>query len=254
MRPSLPSLPLDILQDIVVHACDAPPYGPPRALGALGSTCRALHDGLASVQPSICARVLAQQFDPPRMGTTLRSSCAEGELRQRVDTLRLLASGALADPNVDPQMLTDALARAMLMLLENAGRNIEHLRRARLLEQLMIFLQTRLVDVTSADNGWPRATELNSLALALTALLIRKGRVSFTPDPHLLTWNRMTADIENEASAVWGKLHDAIVPFALAAFRVRISNDMLRGRVEPVLAVSIINSAHVALRRRASCA
>jgi hypothetical protein len=176
MRPSLPSLPADVLQDILVEACDAPPSFPPRAIPAVSATCRALHASVASVQACALARVYGRLMDPSRLSGGLSAQHVEAELRRRVAALRLLVSGALMSPDADVVALTDALGTVLLMAFENANRNVEHLRRVGLPGQLLSFIETRLSISDGGDDGWPRPSAINSLVITLAAVLVRKGR------------------------------------------------------------------------------
>jgi hypothetical protein len=187
MRPAITALPHHIIEDILFEAC-ASPHPPPCPISAFASTCRDSYVLVTVGLTNLCARLFAHCFDPPKAaGNACRVETPRirDEFHKRAIARRWVRQGALSDSSINSADLVDVLSTIYLMMLEDTGRNADHLRSWGLLDQLVTFICDRLFDGAAENNGWPVSSPLNSLVLALLAGLTRSGASYLRPYPVL---------------------------------------------------------------------
>ncbi|KAI9069728.1 hypothetical protein FKP32DRAFT_1599723 [Trametes sanguinea] len=167
-RPSLCSLPLEVLDDIAYHVALLNPTGPPRHLPALLRTCKLLH-ALLSVtnNTQLYARIFRAKFD---YRAAERRFCEEatystGLAYQLVAYCYALQNISRGD--IDSPTTYNDYMRAFTMCMENDGRNAQHLEVAGLRDHVERFIFGRLWDGRYRTNGWPVEDITSSLALWL---------------------------------------------------------------------------------------
>lgn len=165
---------------LVVQTCAADPFRPPHEVYALQLTANALY---ARIAPSACPRLYAHIFDLKFDATSpnlrladawgLRAVDVTTELCSRLRALRIFQRGAPDDPR-----LPGALITAWSMMLEDDGRNSEHLRRAGLPALLVHILRLRVGSRSSPRGSWPTEDLSLSLAVALFWALNSAGMLA----------------------------------------------------------------------------
>lgn len=152
-------------------------FDPAREVYAILLTNRALYARIApSACPRLYARIFALKFDSVAPAARvadawgLRAVDVTREFCRRFRALRIFRRGALDDPR-----LHDALLTAWLMMLEDEGRNSEHLRRAGLPALLLGYLRLRIKPPTALRRAWPVEDRSLALALALFWTLTSAG-------------------------------------------------------------------------------
>lgn len=135
---------------------------------------------------SALSYVFALKFDkaaPIRRLGPLSREHVRLEIQQRVRALQCFRRGNIHDGH-----LPDALLRAYLMILEDDGKNSSQLLEAGLFPLLQFYIQQRLTEGSAENDGWPLASETNTLAVILFFLLSSQGKsfVVFLPPGYVV--------------------------------------------------------------------
>jgi hypothetical protein len=178
MTAHISTVPLNIVEDILFETCATLPYSPPFPPTALAHTCRSLRSLVDTCQNSLLARLFICHFDCPRaIGKDAKreTSRLADELRKRVAALNCVKRGRLFELDFDPDLRLSMLSTLYLMMLEDAGLNAGLLYGAGLVQRLADYFCHHPLHAPEDDKGWPLASPVNALALALFAGLRRKG-------------------------------------------------------------------------------
>ena len=176
MPASFLQMPHETLEEILLAALEQSTLGLPSLLHALLLTCRDLYHTLTfDVHPTFYARIFVQKFDlvapHRRLGIPdLLPKHLKDELRIHCTALRTFRK-SLADAAYDDPQLLEAFRTAYLMLLSDDGKNIAQLSWAGLPDLTQNFIQHRLHSAAQQNHGWPRANEIDALAVAILWLL-----------------------------------------------------------------------------------
>lgn len=163
-------LPFTILEHIGLEVAVLDPLGPPTDLVALLCTCRHIYAWLSyDNNRYLYARIFRSMFDSRAVVRRFGSRCARvdivaHQLKVYCSMLRRIRGG---DTAADSEVIKADFWTALLMLLENDGKNEAQLERADLKAFVDRFVRTRLYEGCNETAGWPPESELNALALWL---------------------------------------------------------------------------------------
>ncbi|KAF8483259.1 hypothetical protein JB92DRAFT_2799925 [Gautieria morchelliformis] len=182
MPPSLDTIPLEVLERIASFVAWHQFTGPPKDLASLCLTCKHIHDSLSfSRNPPLYASLFRYKFDiaaPRRRLSSEYTSaqCLAGEFRRRFEAMARIRRGVGSHSmpaHVDRQ---HDLWMAVLMMLENDGKNAIQLRT---FGRVQDWLQAYFLEPPGGSyihhdmqvRSWPRDNIDNKLALWLLSLL-----------------------------------------------------------------------------------
>ncbi|KDQ53675.1 hypothetical protein JAAARDRAFT_61082 [Jaapia argillacea MUCL 33604] len=175
------NLPREILENITVEAVLLDPIGPPKIIPALLATCKQIYFTLAFDNPNsqvLYGRVFKACFDSSAFKRRSRESeilpvhFAE-QLRKNCDTLHFFKHATLHAP-----ALEERFWEAVLMMVENDGRNQIQLEAVGVDLFVDRFIRARLWEDRGRFRGWPADNAINSLALWLHWFFTTKEKLA----------------------------------------------------------------------------
>ena len=186
----LARVPLPILENIAVELALVEPHGPPNHLIALLCTCRAIYDSLSfDVNHHLYARIFRAKFDSRAAVRRFGMQCLlvhnlADQLRVNLTALKRIRGGDIAAETVESDMWV-----ALIMMLENDGKNEEQLEWAGLAKFIDRYVRTLLFARSEETHGYPAESMVNALALWLMWFTTDEGQFSFASmcDVHVLT-------------------------------------------------------------------
>ncbi|KAF8893705.1 hypothetical protein CPB84DRAFT_1783210 [Gymnopilus junonius] len=146
------------------------PLGPPAALLPLLLSSRALHATLTA--PAFLARICRFKLDTAAVTRRLFTPHHPDLAEHLVHTCLLLQ--AIKTGDVDHVDVEDYMASALLLMLDNDGKNYAQLKHAGVHAYVDKFVENALVDGREENNGWPVHNEVNATALWLMWLLTER--------------------------------------------------------------------------------
>ncbi|PPQ70260.1 hypothetical protein CVT25_013297 [Psilocybe cyanescens] len=170
--PSLTSLPLEPLQHIAFHLVARTPLGPPGALLPLLLVSRHVHAALTS-SPALLARIFRLKFDVSAVTRRLFAPHARDLAAQLVAACELLRFLRTA-PSPHHIEATSHLDTALLMMLDNDGKNYAQLAHAGIHAFLRAYAHTRLWEGREENEGWPRDSQANAATVWLLWLTVER--------------------------------------------------------------------------------
>lgn len=163
-------LPFTILENIGLEVAVLDPLGPPSDLVPLLCTCKHIYSWLSFDDDRyLYARIFRAMFDTRAVVRRFGERCSRlsnvaQQLKVYCATLRRIRSG---DITADPETVKADMWTALLMMLENDGKNEAQLEWAGLKDFMDRFVRTKLLDNCEQTHGWPPESETNALALWL---------------------------------------------------------------------------------------
>jgi len=158
------SIPVEILERIALQVALLDPLGPPVHLISLLCSCKYVHHTLSSPRSNdLSAKIFRGMFDVGaarrRIGHhALKSRFLASQLKTYCTALQHIRRGDIFIPDIE-----DVLRTALILVMENDGKNRAQLEWANTYAFVNKFVRNRLWHDTV--NGWPRDTSLNALAL-----------------------------------------------------------------------------------------
>jgi hypothetical protein len=197
-RPTLQSLPLEILDLIAFELVAFQPLGPPSDILPLLCTSSHFQHALSpGTNPVLFARIFRHKFDTRaierRAFTPSHVQCVE-QLVHYCRTMQVLRSG---DVYVRPRgtviggydndrSAVDAMFTAFMMMLEDDGKNARQLQEWAFADVFVErFLRRRLYENRERNDGWPLENSPNSCALWLMWMFTSEGGHTQPPTPYL---------------------------------------------------------------------
>lgn len=178
MGCSVVDIPQEVLQKIVLLATLDSPLGPPSELYSCLLTCWHFHAVFSPLSAGeLYSTIFAHNFDSRaptlRLSPTLVRENAPLELRRRFSALKIIKN-----LDLDHASLTEALWIAHIMVEESdaSQKNVRQLLRVGLPSFLDLYLSRRLYEGADNNGGWPILNEQNSLAIALSWILVSKSK------------------------------------------------------------------------------
>ncbi|KAH9933441.1 uncharacterized protein B0H18DRAFT_1115442 [Fomitopsis serialis] len=176
-------LPLEIRVEIALQvALLRTPHGPPKDIVPLLLSCKTIHDSLVFEHCApLYARIYRSNFDvrAPRRrfaSDELHVQNYAAQLKKCCIVLKRIRSGDL-----DSEFLQDDLWTAVLMALENDGKNGEQLDWACLDDLLRRFILERLWDGREQSGDWPSESAVNALAVWLFWYRLNSDKLDALP-------------------------------------------------------------------------
>ncbi|KIM38129.1 hypothetical protein M413DRAFT_30278 [Hebeloma cylindrosporum] len=170
----LSCLPPEIIQSILFALIAQRPLVPPSALVPLFTTSRVLH--AIATSPALLARVFRFKFDVGAV-TRRHFQPTHVDLKEQLvhscTLLRKLRSGDVHDAEADQTLFS-----ALVLLLENDGKNYAQLESAGVREFAEEFMKRRMWDNSREMNdGWPLENMGNASALWVLWLTLTKEKL-----------------------------------------------------------------------------
>lgn len=221
MTPHICSIPREILELIALEIVLLEGSGRPADLVSLFSTCSDLYNKLSfNSCPALYARLYKGMFDTGaalrRLGPkAVRSSNLASQFRVNCSMLRRIRQGDV----YSPYLLQDFWL-AFLLITENDGKNRVQLEEAGLGPVVNAFVRTRLWE--DAENGWPRESIINALALWLLWCMTSQG--ASDPTLCLVFYAQLlfSESVEREHPNERTELVRLVLPYVVMAFKVRL--------------------------------
>lgn len=171
------TLPVSVLERVVLEATSLESLGPPTCLASLLCTCRMVHSTLdPNVNYDLCARIFTQMFDYRAAnrrigGHAVYTPNLTSQLRKQCLALKHIRAGDIYSEAVEGDLWT-----AFFMLLENDGKNAAQLFDfGKLDEYVDRFIHVRLWENRDQYNGWPAESTANALAVWIYGMSIDRG-------------------------------------------------------------------------------
>ncbi|KAF8954210.1 hypothetical protein BDZ97DRAFT_1928581 [Flammula alnicola] len=170
---TLTSLPTELIHNIIYALVAHHPLGPPTAILPLLCTSKGLH-AIASA-PALLARIARLKFDVGAVTRRLFHPYTDDLAEQLVHACRLLQAlrrGDVNDIDADGHLFT-----ALLLMLDNDGKNYAQLEWAGVHVYVDEFVQQKLWVGREANDGWPLDNQGNACALWLMWLTMDRQRL-----------------------------------------------------------------------------
>ncbi|KAI0917918.1 hypothetical protein AcV5_002729 [Taiwanofungus camphoratus] len=173
------SIPAEVLENIALELTVLDAVGPPSDLIPLLLTCRHIHDTLRFDHcRQLYARIFRCKFDTRaagrRMGVraTFTSNIAM-QLKKLSVALKRIRSG-----DIYSEHLLDDMWTAVIMCLENDGKNQDQLDWAGLDRLVNDYVRTRLWEDRELYHSWPAESTLNALAIWLVWFRLDEAKLA----------------------------------------------------------------------------
>ncbi|OAX40984.1 hypothetical protein K503DRAFT_736551 [Rhizopogon vinicolor AM-OR11-026] len=186
-------LPQEVLENIAFFSATMTDVGPPSDFLSLLLSCKSIHRALSpEANLHLCARIFEHKFDLSsairRLGPQIATPVTRAqELRKRfvyLKRIRARTDSRIHTPD-NSQILSELLWFAYLMMLENDGKNVKHLKEYAGMEQWLVEYWfdddgMSLASRVLSEDGWPLDSEHNSLAMWLFWFFLRPGSLQRT--------------------------------------------------------------------------
>lgn len=184
----LTSLPLEIVDSIAFELTALQPLGPPSIALPLLRTCRSMFYALSPrVNFSLWARIFRYKFDSSAVERRVFTPTQDqyvGQLMRYCEAMQVLRLGnCFQDSDLlfdEDAGLEEALMTAVIMMLEDDGKNARQLSEWAHADQLVNQLvRRRLFAESRWNNGWPVENKRNACAVWLMWMLTSEGNFYF---------------------------------------------------------------------------
>ncbi|KAH7927562.1 hypothetical protein BV22DRAFT_1006674 [Leucogyrophana mollusca] len=217
---SLENIPQEVLEHIALFSATETVTGPPSGLLPLLSCCRSIYRSLSSASnPHLYARIFEHKFDIGaairRLGTQITvATVLSAELQKRCIYLKRIrakldSSRGHLDSAGSPDILSEVLWLAYLMMLENDGKNERQLREYARMEAWLweYWFSDNGASLTAQmirQDSWPPDNEINSLAMWLFWFLLKPDQYKRGDDFGMVTTVlKLTALAANRYEICW---------------------------------------------------
>lgn len=191
------SLPPELLQHVIFLLVAADPLADLAVLRPLRSTSHALR--AATAEPALHARIYRNKFDTAAVERRLFKLTPEGLKEQLETSLAILAAIRRGVPTPDERQrqltdglsvgetdIADTLFGALLLMLDNDGKNYAQLEAAGVHAYLRAYAFSHFWEGSLQNGGWPVEKAASACALWLMWLTIDRGTsLSSTRGTHL---------------------------------------------------------------------
>lgn len=163
----LTQVPFDILEQIVLQVALLD-HGPPKHLTALLSTCKTIYGSVNfNAYPLLYANIFKCKFDVEAIARRYPKECTA--IQNIADQLKVYCAvlKRIHGGDITAETVFNDMWSALLMMLENDGRNEEQLGWAGLKDFVDRYVRARLLEGSVHTAGWPTETPANALVLWL---------------------------------------------------------------------------------------
>ena len=173
-RSPLCSVPPEILDKVAFELVSDILQGPPSVLLPLLQTCKHINRSLSTTGCiDLYSRIFKAKFDHlsaiRRIARPISSEYVE-QLMDCCKLLQVIRSGDIYSADID-----HVLFMALIMMMENDGKNRVQLEWAGLDEFVHRFVRERLHETRERYNGWPEESAQNACALWLMWMMTTEG-------------------------------------------------------------------------------